>query len=185
MLYILGGAAKSGKSILSRKITKEFGIPFFCVDYLTTAFHAQPEAYLRHEMPVKERAKKLWKYTKHIANHLAVEEENYLLEGDAFLPSQAAEVLRQNPTLIKAYFLGYAKANPEDKLKMIRNHEHLKDSWTQDFSDEQVLEFIRDRIRLSKYLGEECKKHNLPYIEVGHNLEETYKKIIHHFQLSD
>jgi hypothetical protein len=34
MLYLLGGAARSGKPLLARRVLAEKRIPFFCLDHL-------------------------------------------------------------------------------------------------------------------------------------------------------
>jgi adenosyl cobinamide kinase/adenosyl cobinamide phosphate guanylyltransferase len=37
MLYLLGGAARSGKSIIAKRILAESRIPFFCLDNPSTS----------------------------------------------------------------------------------------------------------------------------------------------------
>ncbi len=35
MLYLLGGAARSGKSIIARRVMTHYQLPFFSLDYLS------------------------------------------------------------------------------------------------------------------------------------------------------
>jgi hypothetical protein len=37
MLYLIGGAARAGKTILGHRLFRERSIPYFCVDYFVSA----------------------------------------------------------------------------------------------------------------------------------------------------
>ena len=183
MLYILAGASNSGKSIHARHLTKKFGIPHFPLDLLTSIFSDTNTIDISHADTLEKRSQALWKFTQPLITHLINESENYLLEGDAILPHQVLRLQNEFPKKILACFLGYVTIDPEKKLRLIRNHEHLPDSWTHLFPDDKVLEFIKARIEFSKELQIECQKHSLPYIEVEDNLDNTFNEIKKIFSL--
>jgi len=55
MLYLIGGAARTGKTILSQRLLKERNIPYFCLDYLINAIDRT-----LHNIPSREAAIKIW-----------------------------------------------------------------------------------------------------------------------------
>ncbi len=61
MLYIIGGAARSGKTILTRRLFAEHHVPFFCVDYFVSALgEGSPELGIQGESPTRPKAEALW-----------------------------------------------------------------------------------------------------------------------------
>lgn len=52
MIYIIGGAARAGKTIIARRMLIERNIPYFCVDYFVSALdQAAPELGIDAESP--------------------------------------------------------------------------------------------------------------------------------------
>ncbi len=179
MLYILGGAARTGKTLISRRITKEKGIPCFSTDFLISSLQrGAPELGIKHGQSFIPKAKRLWKFTKPLMKSFISDADTYIIEGDGLLPLQAKEIYKEYPDKVRSCFLGFTDINKQDKLALIRKHEYLPDEWTSKHTDKKVIGFIENLIKISKYLKAECKKHSITFIEVGNDLSKIEKKVM-------
>lgn len=174
MLYIIGGAARSGKSLLAHKILKEKLVPFFPLDGLVgTLAHSAPEHGVRHQNDFVEKSEKTWKFSKELFIYFFKTQTSYLVEGDCILPQQIAELQAEYSGQIKCCFLGYPSMTAPQKLDMVRTF-HLGDKdWTRKHSDEKMLEMLEAMIVYSKHLQEECAKYNIPFFDVSDNFEKA------------
>ncbi|HVZ67525.1 MAG TPA: hypothetical protein VG917_04640 [Patescibacteria group bacterium] len=178
MLYIIGGAARSGKSIISRKFTQDFGIPSFSIDFLITVLENAPEHDISHGQQAIPKAEKLWKFLKPLCLNLIYEVDKYLLEGDGLLPKHVAELQKEFPDKVRACFFGATEAEPNTKLEIIRKWENLPDAaWTKRYDDDELLRVIERIKEFSIYLKEECKKYSIPYFEMHDNIDSTYEEL--------
>lgn len=177
MLYILGGASRSGKSIVSRRFVSEKQIPFFCIDFLITSLQEVPSLDIKHGQPFISKAEKLWPLVKPLLVHLIKEELNYLIEGDGILPSQVAELFKDYPNGIKASFVGFSEIDPQDKFKQVKEFGGNKDDWTKRVSDEELMLSIKDMVKFSKYLKSECNKYNISYFDCSNNFNEYLENV--------
>ncbi len=177
MLYILGGAPRAGKSILAKKMLKEKQISYFPTDALIGVLsQSAPEYKINHDVPFIEKSKKLWKFTKVLFGYFIEEEDNFLVEGDAILPEQAAEMLKEYPNQTKACFVGYVDMTPEEKLGTIRSFKQEID-WTDNHNDKALLEMIDQMIQYSKYIKNECAQYNLKYFDLSDDFGKTHEEI--------
>ncbi len=52
MLYVIGGAARAGKTLLAQRLFRNHRTPYFCVDYFVSALqHRAPELGIIGESP--------------------------------------------------------------------------------------------------------------------------------------
>ena len=182
MLYILGGTARSGKTLIARQIAIKKGVPYFSTDLLISSLQrGAPELGIKHGQKFIPKAKRLWKFTEPLLKSLIKNTDKYLFEGDGLLPQQINKILIEYPDKTKACFIGFTKISKRKKLALVRKHESLPNEWTSKHSDKEVLAMIDNMFDISKYLKTECKKYSIPYIEVGNNLPEVKKRIIRLF----
>ena len=171
MLYILGGASRSGKTLLARRAVSEKQIPYFPLDSLFYALvHGAPELALKYRQSFTERPEKLWPVSSKILEFFSQEERDFLIEGDSLLPSQIHQLVSQGIQL-KSCFLGYQGLTKEEKLVLVRTHHQGDIDWTRGIPDEKLLLDIEDMIKFSKYLNEECAKYGVAYFDVSHDFE--------------
>ena len=180
MFYIIAGAPRSGKSIISRRIVRERQIPYFPTDALiTVCSEGAPEYDIHHDQPFISKAEKLWKFSKPLFGHLA-SEIDYVLEGDAILPKQVNEFIIENPAKLKACFLGYDKIDPEEKLTLVRKFNHHPGEWTDEYSDQHMLKLLGRTIEFSAYLRKECEIYKLAYFAVSADFEKAHDEIFNY-----
>ena len=185
MLYLLGGAPRTGKSILARRFVAEKGMPYFGVDGLTTVLQESlPDLGIRHGQPFISKAEKLWPILKSLLIHFIEEELDYLVEGDAFLPKHVSGLEKKCKNEIGVCFTGFTKISPQDKLKEIRKFSDFKDDWTGKRSDREMLGDIKEMIEFSKYLREECKKFDIKYFEISDNFQKNLNNVFEYLSSS-
>lgn len=171
MLYVLGGASRSGKTLLSRRAVDEKKIPYFPLDALFwTLAKGAPEVGVRYEDPLVERAVHMWKLAKHLLGSFLREERGYLIEGDSIVPSQVNELIAEGKS-VRCCFLGYTQLTKDEKLTLVRQHHQGDIDWTRKIPDEEMLPMIDEMIEFSKYLKQECAKYNIKYFDVSHDFE--------------
>jgi hypothetical protein len=70
MLYVIGGAPRSGKSLLAKRILKEKQISYFPVDAITgTLSRVAPEYGINHDLPFTTKAEKIWKFVESLLEY--------------------------------------------------------------------------------------------------------------------
>jgi 2-phosphoglycerate kinase len=182
MLYILGGASRSGKSIISRRFVKVLGIPFFSLDFLVTSLQDIPSLHIKHNQPFIEKSENIWPMAKNMLSHIISEEPNYLIEGDGILPGQVTELSQLHPNSIQSAFVGYTEMSAEVKLKEIRKFGGQKDDWTLNYSNDEMENYITDMIEFSKYLKTECEKNNIPFFDVSSDFSNKIDEVFNYFK---
>lgn len=176
MLYIIGGASRSGKTLLSQRAVVEKQIPYFPLDALFGALaHGAPEFGVRYEDSFINRPIKMWRLAKHLLSAISNEEKDYLIEGDSILPSQINELIVEGKP-IRCCFFGYTELTKDEKLALVRQHHQGNIDWTRGISDEEMLPMIDEMIQFSKYLQQECNKYGIKYFDISHNFEGTHNK---------
>jgi hypothetical protein len=134
MIYILGGASRSGKTLLSRRVVSEKGIPYFPLDALFGGLaNGAPQLGIKYEQSFIERAEKMWPVAKPLLGFFFHEEKDFLIEGDSILPRQVQELTLEG-NQVRSCFLGYADLNKEEKLTLIRTHHQGELDWTKGIS---------------------------------------------------
>lgn len=173
MIRIIGGAARTGKSLLSRRLLLETQQPYLSLDVLKMGLvNGVPEYGVDPEASSSEVAEKLWPLVRAMCVNMIETGDTYIVEGE-ILPAHADELAQQYPGEIRACFLGYADIAPEQKLREIREFGGHPNDWIAGCSEEYVLDFVRDSIALSRALRDECAQRNLPYFDTSVAFLET------------
>jgi len=121
MLYLLGGAARSGKSLIARQILMEKRIPFLCLDHLAHGV-ANTISQLQINLDSDDASvgEQMWALVKSIAKMMIKDRIDYLLEGASLQPKHANELTIEFPNKVRAVFIGYAKADIRGKIKQVK-----------------------------------------------------------------
>ncbi len=171
MLYVIGGASRSGKTLLSRMAVLEKKIPYFPLDALFGALvRGVPALGVTHEDSFTERSQKMWPVAKHMFDFFLEEEKDFLIEGDSILPSQVNEMILAGKP-IKSCFVGYTELTKDEKLVLVRKYHQGDIDWTKGISDEDLGSMIDEMIKFSVYLKEECAKYGIKYFDVSHDFD--------------
>jgi 2-phosphoglycerate kinase len=171
MIYILGGASRSGKTLLARRAVEEKHIPYFPLDALFGGLASgAPEFGVTWNQEFIDRAEKLWPILKPTLGFFVSEERDFLIEGDAILPKQVRELMDEGNE-VRSCFLGYAELTREEKFTHIRTHHQDNRDWTKDIVDNELYGYVDEMLEFSKYLKSECATHNIPYFDISKDFE--------------
>jgi hypothetical protein len=173
MIRIIGGAARTGKSLLSRRLLLEIHQPYLSLDVVKMGLaNGVPEVGVDPEASSSEMAEKLWPMVRAMCVNMIETGITYIVEGEV-LPAHADELAQCYPGEIRACFLGYADITPEQKQHEIREFGGHPNDWTADCSDDYLFDFVRDSIAFSRTLRDDCADRNIPYFDTSFAFLET------------
>ncbi len=179
MLYLVSGTSRSGKTVIARKLMKEYQIPYLSTDWLMMGFNdGIPEYGIHHLLWPNEIAKKMWPFLKGMIDNMIFDGMDYVIEGEAMLPELVAELLKKYPGKIKVVFVGYADISVHEKVKLVKEFCDRDDDWLISESDAYIKDHIGNMIGYSKMIKEGCEKHNLPYFDTSKDFLKSIDKAI-------
>jgi 2-phosphoglycerate kinase len=174
MLLIIGGAPRTGKTTLARRLSKEHGYVHLPVDGVVHAFgKAYPRLKIDHltgDDPSVIRRLAPFLYEQ-IFWHMK-EKIPLIVDGYHLGPKTLTEFVPD--VSWRAVFLVYPEINAEKLLKKVRSNEGSNE-WTCKRNNEELLSFLRDFIKTSDYVRKECGQTDIPFIEVGEDLQASAK----------
>jgi hypothetical protein len=178
VLVFIGGAARTGKGMLVRRLLREMQMPFFSIDVLKMGLaRGVPEFGLDPDAGAMVVAEKLWPLVREMSHNLLDEGVNYALEGE-LLPQNVDALRAIYPTRIKACFLGYATITPTQKLHDIRTYSGHPNDWPTTYADSALLDIIAREIAFSQYLIDACARYSMSYFDVSHDFAATQDQIV-------
>jgi hypothetical protein len=178
MIYIVSGASRSGKTIVAKKMLKEMQVPYMSTDCVMMGFmHGVEKVNLHDKMWPDEIAVKIWGFLKHFILTLMHSEEDYLIEGEAFLPNLVKELMDAYPENLRVVFIGYSSANLTEKVKDVKKYASDHD-WLNKESNVFIEEHIKNMIAYAKNIKKECQKVGVTYLDVSKNFEASIEEVL-------
>jgi hypothetical protein len=178
MLLFIGGAARTGKGIVVRRLLVEMQMSYLSLDVLKMGLtRGVPEYDIDPDTGPMVVAERLWPLVREMSFNLIEEGVHYAIEGE-LLPKHVDALRQAYPSQIKACFLGYATLTPAQKLREIRTHAGYPNDWSSDYSDPDLLNIISEMIAFSKYLMAECATYHLRYFDTSHSFVQTLDEVV-------
>jgi hypothetical protein len=178
MLIYIGGAARTGKGILVRRLLHEHRMSFLSLDVLKMGLtRGVPEYDIDPDAGPIIVSERLWPLVREMSINLLGEGVDYIIEGEV-LPKHVAAFQRDHPGKVKACFLGYVPITLEQKLREIRAHAGLPNDWSSEYSDPELLNVITEMIIFSQYLKDECAVYGLRYFDTSENFEQVLDAVM-------
>lgn len=168
MLYIIGGASRSGKTIIAEELSVKMKIPYLSLDWIMMGFtNGIPEYGIHDLLFPDDIAERLWSFLKAMLESMIFAKTNCIIEGEAILPELIIELLKDYPEEIKICFLGYSNVNIDQKVNEIRSFSKKENDWLLDKSDAYVVDHVKNMITHSKLIRKSCIKVGLPYFNIS------------------
>ncbi len=181
MLYLIGGASRSGKSTLARRLLMERQVPYLSTDILMMGIaNGLPQLGLDPNDPDVIVGETLGPLLRAMAVNILETGVTYLLEGATLLPAYVAELIQDHGTGVEACFIGYAAPDATRKLRDIRVFGGGPNDWVRGHTDDQVLALIAEMVDFSTYLRDECTRYHLPYFDNSHDFLGTLDSAFQH-----
>jgi len=178
MLLFIGGAARTGKGILVRRLLVERQMSYLSLDVLKMGLtRGVPEYEIDPNAGAKAVGERLWPLVREMSKNLLMEDVNYAIEGE-MLPKDVAALRRDYPAQVRACFLGYTSISPAEKLHNIRTYAGYPNDWSAEYDDAELLRVITDMIEFSRYLKDECAVHGLRYFDTSTDFTQTHDQVV-------
>jgi len=181
MLYLLGGAARSGKSIIARRVMTAYQLPCFSLDYLSNGM-AEVWPELQHDLDTDDATvgERIWPVVRSIATMMLRTNVHYLLEGASLQPHHAHELVLAFPNQVRACFVGFANADITEKLQHVRQFGGHPDDWMAHWDDALVVQQLEYLKAVSQAIHTACHQRDLPYFETSRQFEQTVSAVVQH-----
>lgn len=168
MIYILGGIAKSGKSLVSSIIVKEKQISVLSTDYIMMMlFRGNDSLNINIHASDHTVGTTLEPYLYGLIKTMVENDETYLLEGVHFTTSFARKLQEEFKDNVTILYLGYKDVSIQQKVEELnRNRSKLNNDWIFTESDTPIETITAYLINQSKKLHKSCLQNNLEYIDI-------------------
>jgi hypothetical protein len=168
--FVIGGVPRSGKTTVSRRLSKELGISHLPLDALISAFEVHfPEHGIMHQkLTLEEISRNFLPFASTYFEEMEFEGTSFCADSYHILPAGAVTLASVPKSNI--IYLGYPRASVRQKLADIRNYAE-KDDWTADFGNSEMEPLVQRFIDQSKFIEAECKKHGIPFVDTSTDFE--------------
>ncbi len=171
MIYLIGGAARVGKTTLAKMIMERKKIPFVSTDMLWPAFKdSQPEK--KWQTGWEHIPDQFFSFLRIFIDHTSQTLPDYVIEGDRFFPSHVATLAKEFK--IKTCFLGSSNMNIADIKKYAQHN-----LWVNDLSEEHQADLPKKLMADSAMFKREAEKFDFPYFDLAENREEKMEAAYH------
>jgi len=178
MLLFIGGAARTGKGILVRRLLAEMHLPYLNLDVLKMGLaRGVPEYAIDPDAGGMQVAERLWPLVREMCISLLEERVDYVMEGE-ILPKHVDALRHTYPSQVRACFLGYSTIAPAQKLHEIRIHAGHPNDWPRSYTDADLLAIITREIAFSQYLEAECARYHFRYFDTSRQFMQTLDEVV-------
>jgi hypothetical protein len=182
MLLFIGGAARTGKGMLTRRLLAEMQLPYLSLDVLKMGLaRGAPEYAIDPNAGGIQVASRLWPLVREMSISLLYDQMDYVFEGE-ILPKDVDDLREAYPTQVCACFLGYSRVAPAQKLHEIRAYGGHANDWPREYTDETLLTIINREIVFSQYIQSECTRFHFPYFDSSHHFMQVLDDVVAYVQ---
>lgn len=170
MLFLIGGASRSGKSLLAERIRASEGIPWFSLDVLRTGLHlGAPELGLDPYADDLEEGDHLWPIVRAMIDTVLYDGRPYLMEGVCLRPKTVAALAKKNAGRIAACFLGYPDLDTQQKVSHVVTYAGGPNDWLSNNDRTFILRYVEKCRIVSAKLRNECRNAGMPFFDTGND----------------
>ncbi|MGH6694199.1 hypothetical protein [Sphingopyxis sp.] len=166
MLFLIGGASRSGKSLLATRLMARVGVPWFSLDTLRMGLATgAPALDIDPDADDLQEAGRLWPIVRAMASQLIDDGRPYAIEGVCLDPHDVAAFAVDHR--VAACFLGYPRLTPPEKAALTVEFRGGPNDWLADESEDEILAHLADGCRTSAALERSCAETRLPFFDTG------------------
>ena len=192
-IILIGGAPATGKSVLAKKLSNEYGIPWISTDVIRdwmktvvskdkyphlfnfTEITAE-EHYKKHSVAETIKFEKLRDQDvfKGIKSFIEKNDdwEECIIEGISLHPKFISQLNSEDYEIYPIFLVDNDEKRIKDILvtRGLWDDAHTYEDWVKDIEEEYL-------IKTNQYYMKECEKYKLKYFEIAEKRQETTKKI--------
>ncbi len=164
MLYLIGGAPRTGKSILGQRFAAEQKIGWISSDLLIDLLRVQSAARVKTEWnaapeAIAHAAEWFFPYLERFVWGIDSLAQRYVIEGVDFLPAQTARLSKEYQ--IQAVFLGCSKMTL-GRFEQFPGHSR----GYANLPENVRAQMARDIPRWSSYVQQEAERFDCPFVDM-------------------
>jgi hypothetical protein len=168
MLYLVGGASRSGKSQLAERMRSRRGVAWFPLDALKMGlFIGAPQLGVHPEQEELATADLMWPIVRGLVENLIFDGRDYLVEGVNLRPDTVAAFIDEAEAPVRACFLGYPRLDAAAKAALVARHAGLPNDWLNRMGPAYVTTYLEQCRRLSERLQDDCARLGLAFFDTG------------------
>jgi hypothetical protein len=175
VLFIVGGAARSGKTLLARRMLSEDRVPWFSLDALRAGLtNGAPGLGLDFDRDDLEEGDRLWPIVKELIKTILQDDSPYLLESSCLRPSNVAALIGSvRDGSIRTLFLGYPELNVREKLSQIAKNGIGGNDWFSSLTAPEKLKHVNRMIKDSRTVRDDCNRSGMKFFDTGKDFDKT------------
>lgn len=179
MLFLIGGASRSGKSLLVERLLKRAGVSWFSLDTLRMGLaRGAPALGIDPEADDLQDARRLWPIVRGMASQLIDDARPYAIEGVCLDPHDVAAFAADRR--VAACFLGYPRLDPVEKAALVAAFGGGPNDWLAEEPEDEILAHVTDGRRISAVLERACAETGIPFFDTGQDFAGALTKAEKH-----
>jgi hypothetical protein len=164
MLYLVGGAPRAGKTILSQRVSANLKVGWVSTDVLMQMLMVKNEVGIKAEWnaapaAITANAEWFFPYLERFIWGISSLADNYVIEGVDFLPAQIVQLSAEYQ--IRAVFLGCSTMTL-DRLDRFPGRSHGYSH----LPEEARQQIVQDVPQWSAVIRQEAERFGYPYIDM-------------------
>ncbi len=172
MIYLIGGAVRTGKSALASKILDNNKISVISTDVIVGLMKefVKPQDDADPRLSIVKKAENFFPHLENfIKLNIELGVKDFVYEGDLILPEHVVELSKSYEII--ACFLGFSQIDI-GQLKIHKgNHQ-----WIDELEERELGELPNKIIADSKYIEDECSKYGLKYFDLSVDYEKVHEE---------
>ena len=178
------GAARSGKTSLAKKFSKELGYNLISIDDIVSGLSAYPELKIKHNGSTTETSKNLApfliKYFTELSEGTTFYDGiKFVIEGTHIDFEEVIPFLQNEKYSEKYEIIGltYNNITEEQMLQNIKKYD-TEDDWTYWCSEEELKGNVSYFITKNKFFNQKFKEYNITSYDTSFNRGKVLDRII-------
>ncbi len=177
------GAARSGKTTLAKRFSKEKGYNLISIDDIVSGLEAYPELKIRHDGDAAETAAGLAPFLIRYFTELSEGNTFYdgiksVIEGTHIDFEQIIPFLQSGKYSSKYEIIGltFNHITERELYDCIRKYD-TEDDWTYWCDDEKLREYVGYFIARNRFFAEKLKQYNIPSYDTSYDRNRVFDEI--------
>lgn len=183
------GAARSGKTTLAKRFSKELGYNLISIDDIVSGFEAYPELKIHHDGDAVDTATRLAPFLIKYLTELSEGNNFYdgiktVIEGthidfEQIIPFLQSEKYSKRYEIIGLTFNYITEQELYDNIKRY----DTEDDWTYWCDDEELRGNVRYFIDRNEYFTDKFKKYNIESYDTSYDRDNVLDEIIKKYKI--
>lgn len=167
MIYLIGGASRSGKTSLALRLLEEKKVPYLSLDVLMMGFRGAGYAEYANEQDDIDVAAKLEGFLAPMIENIRYCGMPYALEGVYLRPAFIRKMIDTAPDVVTGCALGYPETSWQQKLGDMQTYPSIANNWLEGETSEYQRRHLIRHHEISAMDFQEAKSVDVEFFNTG------------------